>query len=171
MVKLTKSFTFFVAVSVFAIVVSGLYLGGEKHAHAEIVIAAPAADVWRVIVDAPAYKHWNPVFVPVSGTFGIGNTLRSQVTSADGELSERESLVVRFAREKVLNQYGGWPLIFTFNHSIQLVPDAAGVRVIQHIEYRGVGVWLWDVKPMMDAYEAVNRALQARVLDEVTKRS
>ena len=34
--------------------------------------------------------------------------------------------------------------MLAFDHTWRLEPVPGGTRVIQHEEYRGIGVWFWD---------------------------
>ena len=45
-----------------------------------------------------------------------------------------------------------------------LEPVDGGTRVIQHEEYRGIGVWFWDASWVEPAYTQANEALRDRVL-------
>ena len=44
-----------------------------------VEIDAPAARVWSVLVDLPAYREWNPFIVEASGTVAVGETLALQM--------------------------------------------------------------------------------------------
>ena len=52
--------------------------------------------------------------------------------------------------------------MLTFNHQYILQPEDGGTRIIQHEEYRGLGVWFWDESWVTPAYASINEALGER---------
>ena len=69
--------------------------------------------------------------------------------------------------KKKLNQFGGMRGILTFDHQWLLEPVEGGTKVIQHEEYRGIGVWFWDYSWVEPAYTKANDALKKRVMETV----
>lgn len=51
----------------------------QKTFRAETVIAAPADEVWRVLMATDTYPDWNPVFVEVIGDYAEGAKLKNNV--------------------------------------------------------------------------------------------
>ena len=136
---------------------------GHKSVHAELVIPASPERVWAVLTDAAGYGEWNPVFIDVQGEYREGAKLTYQMRDQSGKTTKVESEVVRFLPDRELNQRGGvWGLL-TFDHKWLLEPVDGGTRVIQHEEYRGLGVWFWDPSWFESAYERALVALKERV--------
>ena len=156
--KWVASITAMAGVSVMA-----LAFLGHKVVHTEIVIPASPAEVWAVLTDAPRYEEWNPVLVRVDGAYHEGAELTNQVREPSGKESIMKSTVVKMTVEHELNQFGGIRGLLTFDHQWLLEPVDAGTRVIQHEEYRGVGVWFWDASWVEPAYRKANEALRDRV--------
>jgi hypothetical protein len=90
------------------------------------------------------YKNWSPVLVQVEGQLKKGQTLTYLMTDNKGKQSEVKSKVIEMIDEKKLNQFGGMRGLLTFDHQWLLEPVEGGTKVIQHEEYRGIGVWFWD---------------------------
>ncbi len=145
--------------------VIAMALLGHKVVHTEIVVPAPAEAVWGVLTDPAGYAEWNPIFVRVEGEFREGAEMHYRMRDHTGKESDVTSKVVRFAEQQLLNQFGGLRGILTFDHTWQLEPVEGGTRIIQHEEYRGVGVWFWDASWVKPMYQRANEALQARVLE------
>ena len=143
--------------------VMALVLPGHKVVHTEIVIPASPAEVWSVLTDAPRYEEWNPVLVRVEGAYREGAELTNQVREPSGKESVMTSTVVKMTDERELNQFGGIRGLLTFDHQWLLEPVDGGTRVIQHEEYRGLGVWFWDASWVEPAYSKANEALRDRV--------
>lgn len=133
----------------------------------QIVISASPEQVWAILTDAPGYKDWNPVLVPLEGEIKQGDILKYRMTDNTGKQSEVKSKVIEMVKEKKLNQFGGIRGILTFDHQWLLEPVEGGTRVTQHEEYRGIGVWFWDYGWVEPAYARANEALKTRVLDSV----
>jgi hypothetical protein len=141
-----------------------MYLLGRKSVHTELVIPADSKEVWSVLMDVPAYDEWNPVLIPVEGTFAEGEQLKYHMTQPDGKHTEVQATVRELIEEKKLNQYGGIPGILTFDHTWLLEPVEGGTRVTQHEEYRGIGVLFWNPSWFESAYQRANEALRDRVV-------
>lgn len=141
-----------------------LALLGRKTVRAEIDIAAPPEEVWAVLTDAERYTEWNPVFVRVDGQYAEGAEMAYGMRDAKGNTLDVTARVVKFDVARELNQFGGMRGILTFDHHWTLEPAGEGTRVVQHEEYRGIGVWFWDPSWFEGAYGRANEALRDRVM-------
>lgn len=139
-------------------------LSGCSTVHTEIVIPAPPQAVWEVLTDASGYAAWNPVFVQADGRHVQGDTVTYVMRTPDGTRTEVAARVARAEPQRELNQRGGTWGILTFDHQWLLEPVPNGTRVVQHEEYRGIGVWFWDESWVTPAYQRANEALKARAL-------
>ena len=140
-----------------------LALTGSKSAHAERVIPHSAEAIWAMVTDADGYEDWNPILVRAEGNFEEGTTMRYLMRTADGGTTPVESLVRRVVPEREINQFGGMRGVLTFSHTWRLEPAAGGTRVIQHEEYRGIGVWFWNPASTESAYGDGLVALESRL--------
>jgi hypothetical protein len=131
----------------------------RKSVYAERVIAAEPAEIWRVLVDPGSYPIWNPIFVSVEGKFVEGSTLSVAMRSPDGTETHVAPRVKKIVTNQEINQIGGIAGILTFDHTWRIEPTIGGTKVIQHEEYRGVGVLFWDPAWVEDAYKEGNRGL------------
>lgn len=140
-----------------------LTLAGRKSVHAERVIPHPAPAIWAVITDAGGYENWNPILVRAEGRFEEGRTMRYLMRTADGDATPVESLVRRLVDGQEINQFGGMRGVLTFSHTWRLEPATGGTRVIQHEEYRGIGVWFWNPAWVESAYRDGLLALETHL--------
>ena len=140
-----------------------LAVTGRKRVHTELVIKASPQAVWSVLTNAAEYVKWNPVIVPVKGQFQAGSRLQYRMTGQNGKISQLKAVVRKVIPLKEINQFGGMPLIMTFSHTWRLVPVQGGTRVIQHEEYRGIGVHFWNPEWFQTAYSNANHALSERI--------
>ena len=134
-----------------------------KTFHTEITIPADPETVWSVLMDAPRYKEWNPLLVPIEGNLQEGQKIKYRMTQPGGKQSELTSRVKKIIEYKELNQGGGIPGILTFNHKYLLEPVDGGTRVTQHEVDRGVGLLFWDSSWVEPTYKKENEALKDRV--------
>ncbi|MEM9556791.1 MAG: SRPBCC domain-containing protein [Acidobacteriota bacterium] len=137
---------------------------GHKVVHTELVIPAAPEAVWTVLTDSGGYADWNPIFVHVEGEYRHGAKMRYLMRNDAGRVSEVTSTVVRFDVERELNQFGGVRGLLTFDHVWRLERVPEGTRVVQHEEYRGLGVWFWDASWVEPMYMRANEALRERVV-------
>ena len=145
------------------VAVMALSIFGHKQVHAELVVPATPEQVWSVITDPAGYPGWNPVFVGVEGTYAEGAKMAYKLKDQSGKVSDVTAMVMRFEPGKELNQYGGLRGVLTFDHQWLLEPVEGGTRVIQHEEYRGIGVWFWDPSWFEGAYQRAIEGLKARL--------
>jgi hypothetical protein len=137
-------------------------LTGCTTAQTSVVIKASPSTVWRILTDGPRYSEWNPVHVRLEGEVREGATVKIHLREPSGKVSVFDSKVRRTIPERELNQGGGVPGIFTFNHTFLLEPAFGGTHVIQREEFRGIGVVLTNMGWVEEAYQRVNAALKAR---------
>lgn len=160
-----RAFILFLSVTAFALALTAMYLAGHKVVHTEIVIPAPTAKVWSVLSDQSSYSKWHPVIAHVEGRLEPGERIVSAWTNAEGEQHKIEADVVRYKEERLLNLYGGTPLILTFDHRYELEPIPEGTRVTQHEEYRGIGVLWWEPTRTSAAHASANEGLRKYVME------
>ena len=145
------------------VVVLAAVLLPRKSVHAELVINAPPSAVWAALMDAATYGEWNPIFTEVEGVFTEGAAMQVSMTLADGSSSQVEAFVEEMVPNQKLNQTAGIPGVLTADHQwlIEETPD--GTRVVQHEEYRGVGVLFYDPSYVQDLYQQGLDALKKRL--------
>ena len=153
----------FIALVLIVIVLVVLYVLGHKTVHSERVIPAEPDEIWSVLLDKNSYQEWNPILIPSEGDLREGETLTYKMISPDDKESMVKTKVVHLQKAKLLNQYGGMPGILTFDHRWILEPAPNGTKVIQHEEYRGIGVLFWDPGWVEIAYHKSLEALETRI--------
>lgn len=135
---------------------------GKKSVRHEIIINASPEKVWQVLTNTDAYPEWNPTMQLVKGNVKVGNKVTYKF-SQDTDKSYEVPITVReIIPQKLLNQYGGTPLILTYDHRYNLEPQGNTTKVIINEDYKGVGVHFWNPKPVEKAYGSLNKALKQR---------
>ncbi len=141
------------------------YFFGRKSVHTELVIEASPEQIWEVLMDEEAYKEWNQVLIPITGRIEQGNKLTYALIQPEGKSIEIGMKVIELIPFKLLNQYGGVPGIFTFDHRYILEPVEKNTRVIIHEDFRGIAVLFWDAGWLEQAYADSNKSLRQQVLE------
>jgi hypothetical protein len=133
-------------------------------------IDAPPAQVWRVLVDLPAYREWNPFIVEASGTVAVGDTLSLRMALPDHEpmTIEPRLLVVDPKRELRWKGRLLLPFLFDGEHAFVLTPLPGNRTRLDHWE-RFAGLLLPIARGMLyDAtvasFHALNAALAKRAM-------
>ncbi len=134
---------------------------GCKTVRVETMFAASPATVWEVIADAPAYEQWNPVHIRVEGEYVEGSEVTVHLKDKTGEVHTFPAEVRRVVAERELNQGGGMPLLFTFDHTFELKEVDGQTLLTQQEKFRGVGVLFFDWVDD-EAYTQVNLAAKER---------
>lgn len=148
---------------VLLLVLVALYLFGKNSVHSEILIPAPAEQVWSVLTDTDSYTNWNPVLEVQEGNLEQGAKVKYQFRQNDDTTYEVLSTVKQIVENKILNQVGGTFGILTYDHRYMLEQTKQGTQVIIHEDYRGIAVPFWNPAAVGGAYERLNQALKERV--------
>ena len=144
-------------------VLAGAVLLPRKSAHAELMFQQAPEEVWAALMDTSVQSDWNPIFNSVEGVYRMGATMQYGMVTADGGIVPVEARVIEMVPNKLLNQFGGYPGILTFDHRWILEATPEGTRVVQHEEYRGVGVLFTDVSYVPGLYQQGLVALRSRL--------
>ena len=151
---------------IFLVVLALAVILPRKSVHAELVIDAKPASIWETLMDTSTYGEWNPIFTDVAGTFSKGATMRLNMTTADGGSTQIDVLVKEMLVNQALNQTAGIPGVLTADHRWLIEETAQGTRVVQHEEYRGLGVLFYDPTYAQDLYQQGLVSLKKRLEEE-----
>jgi len=135
----------------------------RKSAHAELLLQQPPEEIWAALMDTSVQSEWNSIFDSVQGVYAPDATMQYGMVTADGSVAPVESRVIEMVPNEKLNQFGGYPGILTFDHKWLLEVTHEGTRVIQHEEYRGIGVLFVDVSYVPNLYQQGLVALRSRL--------
>ena len=149
--------------AVLIIVLALAVLLPRKSVHAELVIQAEPAEVWAAVTDTASYGEWNPIFRSVTGSFAPGAVMEVSMQTSDGSFVAVEAVVEEMVPNRLLHQRAGMTGVLTADHQWLLEEDPAGTRVIQHEEYRGIGVPFYDPSYVEVLYAEGLAALKARL--------
>ena len=154
-----------IALGILLLVLIVLYAIGRKSAHAEIMIPVSKEKVWTVLTDVSKVKEWNPVLIPLEGSYETGNKIKYEFRQEGKEPAIMDATVKEIRKEELLNQAGGMPIIITFDHRYVLEEVEGGTKLTIHEEYRGLMVLFWDPSGVEKAYGELAEALKKRVVE------
>src|SRR5262245_62691362 len=133
-----------------------------------VEIDASPAQLWRVLVDLPAYREWNPFIVEASGTVAVGQTLSLRMVLPGREPMTIAPRLLVVEPERELRWRGRLlvPGLFDGEHAFVLTPVDDGRTRLDHWERFG-GVLLPIARPLVyeatvRAFHSLNAALAAR---------
>ena len=91
---------------------------------ASVAIAAPAEQIWGLIVDLGAHSRWNSTLTNISGDVALGSTLSFEVPQAPGQKFDPK--VIEFDEPRLMRwRISRWPLLVG-ERSYRLTPNADG---------------------------------------------
>lgn len=149
----------------------GLFVGPSIST--EIEIAAPASDVWEELIDGDAYPNWNPFVKHLSGELTVGNHLKVTIQSEGNSPMDFTPEVLAADKDAELRWVGrlGFKGVFDGEHYFILEETDRGATVLRHGEtFKGVLAYPLLAligEDTLNGFEAMNRALKARVEPEV----
>ena len=134
----------------------------ERDVTTSIMIAAPPAQVWKILTDTADYPAWNSDMV-LTGALTVGNVIEHD----EGHGRDRmvfHPTITTVAPNHAFAWLGhiGPPRVFDALHYFTLTPQNGGTLFVQGEHLRGVALWLFDAKQMVPRFEAMNAALKAR---------
>lgn len=144
-----------------------------KTIRTEAHIPAPPAKVWAVLTDFSAYSQWNPLNIraEAKGAPRLGARLDTTFVNPAGKpgATVRQTVTLsRFEPERSLAWTGVVPLLFKGTHHFTLSPEGDGTRLLHGEDMGGLIAMTFSeaqlLRDFVPWYEAVNRAVAARVL-------
>jgi len=135
---------------------------------AEIVIDAPAREIWDVLADFRRYSEWNPFIRRAEGSATPGQRITIRVYQLDRKPSTFKPRILAAEPGRELRWRGHViaPGVFDGVHSFELVPaEGGGVRVTQSETFSGLLVPFIGglIDATVDRFDALNSALKSRV--------
>jgi hypothetical protein len=132
-----------------------------------IDIDAPPERVWKVLLDFPAWKEWNPFIPFIAGTPAVGARLHITVSPPGIKPMEFKPKVFAIRPgEEIL--WGGSFLLVVYrgDHAMLLEPlPGGGTRFRQRERFMGPMVLLMGgmIRATEQGYQQMNQALKQRV--------
>lgn len=135
---------------------------------ADIVIDAPAREIWDILADFHRYAEWNPFIRKAEGSATPGERITIRVHQLDRKPSTFKPRIVAAERGRELRWRGHVivPGVFDGEHAFELAPAGDGaVRVTQSETFSGLLVPFIGglIDATVDRFDALNNALKARV--------
>jgi len=134
---------------------------------ADIVIDAPARDIWDVLADFRRYAEWNPFIRRAEGSATPGERITIRVHQLDRKPTTFKPRIVAAEPGRELRWRGHVlaPGVFDGEHAFELTPVGGGVRVTQSERFSGLLVPFIGglIDATVDRFDALNNALKERV--------
>jgi hypothetical protein len=134
----------------------------------EIVIEAPAAEVWAVLTDTESYGAWNPFILELAGSLTVGSSIRAKIRIPGKRAMTFKPHLLAVTPDRELRWIGrlGFRGVLDGEHCFVLEavsPDRT--RFIQTERFRGALVPLMrkSLAGTVDGFRAMNKALAAEV--------
>lgn len=138
-----------------------------KKLYTEVMIAAPAGCVFRILTEVERYAEWNPFIVSAQGKVAPGEKLNIRIRPPGKPEQPYVVEVLRVIpdREFVWLGHMKLPGLLDGTHIFELLPEGVDrVRLVHREEFRGLLVPLvWRVflnTRMREGFEALNRSLK-----------
>jgi hypothetical protein len=139
----------------------------RREIHAEALIDAPPARVWRLLTDFASYQDWNPFFREAAGELRAGATVRVRVEIPGQGTRVFTPRIVELTPERELTWIGRLvlPGLFDGEHGFLLEPVDGGRRtlLVQHENFSGLLLPLFSAEleaATRRGFEAMNAALR-----------
>jgi len=140
-----------------------------RELYTEIEINATSEHVWKILMDFPSYREWNPFITRIHGAQENGGKLEVELTQPGSKPITMKPTIQHMEPNTEFRWLGhtGIPRIFDGEHIFQIEPiDKDRVRFIQQEKFRGILVPF--LKKMLEnstkqGFELMNTALKKRV--------
>ena len=134
--------------------------------HTEILIHAPAATIWKILTNFPAYPQWNPFIKSITGLVQAGQNIKVIIQSKPSKQMTFKPLVLKFIENEELSWQGKLLLrgIFDGIHNFELIEHTNGTTTfIQSESFSGLLVPVFASKLKTDTqngFDAMNKKLK-----------
>lgn len=129
-----------------------------------IRIDAPVSVVWQHLKAVNEYPQWNPFIRKLEGDWKTGESLSVQIQPIGSSEMEFSPVVLRVKENELLEWRGklaGIPGLFTGQHKFELEDlDGKATNFKQSEEFSGILVPLFDLRPTLQGFNAMNLALK-----------
>jgi uncharacterized protein YndB with AHSA1/START domain len=125
-----------------------------------VMINAPPALVWGILVDGPRYRDWNPEIVGVDGRIDRGERITGHVRLGSGAIRHVALVVTAFDAPRRMEWRLGMPLgLFVGKRIFTVEPKGSGTQFRLHLEMSGPMLPLilksvGDRQPEVDSFSA-----------------
>ena len=104
-----------------------------------VVINAPPALVWAILVDAPKYRDWNPEIVGIDGGIDRGERITGHVRLGSGAVRRVALVVAAFEAPRRMEWILRMPLgLFVGRRIFTVAPNGRGSEFRLHLEMSGL---------------------------------
>jgi hypothetical protein len=141
----------------------------DRSIKTEIVINAPAEEVWNVLMDHEAYPQWNPFIKQISGSTQKGKNLAVTIQSKGNDPMDFEPTVLINKKEREFRWAGKLLVTGVFDGEHYFILEQIGpnkTRFIQGENFTGIlsGVFMKMIgKDTKGGFIAMNKALKKEV--------
>lgn len=139
----------------------------DADVEADVLIARPPSDVWKVISDSAAYSSWNPFITSVDGSFKEGSTIRIVLgAGSDATIFNPTVLVVRKDEGICWRGSVGIRGLFDGKHCMHLENANGGTHFVQTEHFSGLLVGKMTENVIAETehnFQAMNAAVKQRV--------
>ena len=104
------------------------------------LVNAPKEKIWQVLLNTEEYEQWNNVINSVEGILKEGERVKFMFHQEEGKSYPISAKVRKVETNSLLNQFGGYTGIITYNHTYTLNESDTNTKVIIHEEYNGLMV-------------------------------
>ena len=115
------------------------------------------------MLNTDKYEEWNSVIKSVEGILKEGGRVNFIFHQEEGKSYPISAKVRKVETNSLLNQFGGYTGIITYNHTYTLNESDTNTKVIIHEEYSGLMVPFWNPEPVQKAYDRLNKDIKKRV--------
>ena len=134
---------------------------------ARIDIAAPPARVWAALTDAAKYQAWHPD-IRLIGRLEPGQVIEVQEGQGSDTVVFHPVVLVARPGEEVRWLGHIWlPRVFDAVHYFRLQAEGGGTRLTQGETVRGIALWLFDLRRLVQSFDLVDAELKERAEEQV----
>jgi len=130
----------------------------------ELIIEAPADQIYAKLIDFESYPNWNPYHIRVKGKPEVGSALEVRVRRPDGEVIDVPSVhILRMEKDRELTWGGGMKGIFHGEHVFLLEEVGPNqTKLIHNEDFKGIFIGFADLPPdvIEQGYKQMNEALK-----------
>lgn len=135
----------------------------KKEITTQILIRSTPEKIWNILTAIENYPNWNPFITSIQGEIKEGKKISISIKPPNGNKINFKPTIISIKNNKELSWFGTviFKGIFDGKHKFELIDNKNGTTTFIHSEkFRGIFVWLFDVRKTTNGFNEMNKKLK-----------
>ncbi len=135
----------------------------KKEIKTQILIQSTPEKIWNILTAIESYPNWNPFITSIKGEIEEGKKINVSIQPPNGNKINFKPTIISIKKNKELSWLGTviFKGFFDGKHKFELIDNKNGTTTFIHSEeFKGVFVWLFNVRKTTNGFNEMNKKLK-----------